>query len=262
MKLETSPNCTEKKKHSGKIRYQTFSGDMYMNLKPSGHVSKKILTSETSVDANWMVPKYRCEALWMAPWFCWIHPNNTSMDDLTTEKKRLGHTLQKKICLGECDCLMDIVNSPGYLTVEMDGISASSPTSVIREDTHRFRFIHETVDGSENAAPQLRLVVEIPLFTDFLLHPRWWSPNFFHQQYLVIHPSESCWEICWRFLSNFQAIDLNFLVKFPSQQINHFQFPRESLAPFWRLIPILLRLRVLPKGFLEPPNCIEDEGNR
>lgn len=73
--------------------------------------------------------------------------------------------------------------------------------------------------------------------------------------------------MCWRFLSNFQAIDLksvfNFLVKFPSKQIKSTMsnFPTKGLAPFWRLIPILLRLRVFPRVFLEPPNCIEDEGN-
>lgn len=151
MKLETSRTKWQRKnKHSGKIPYQTFCGDMYMNLKPSGHVSKKILTSETWVDANWMVPKYRCEAFWMAPWFCWIHPNNTSMHDLTT-KNRLGHTLQKKMSwwmrLPHGHRQLTRFSQLKWMEFQLRRQFLWFEKTLIYSDLS-----HDTVDGSENSA--------------------------------------------------------------------------------------------------------------
>ncbi len=40
-----------------------------------------------------------------------------------------------------------------------------------------------TVDG-KNRANQLRFGSLSPLFTTGFIHPRWWSPDFFHQRYV------------------------------------------------------------------------------
>ena len=141
--------------------------------------------------------------------FCWIHPNNTSMDDLTT-KNLCWVTLGKK----HMSWWMRLPHGHRQLTrssqLKWMEFQLRRQFLWFEKATHIFRFIHDTVDGSENSAHQLRLVVYqfIPLLTGFFLNPRWWSPDFFHQQYLVIHPSKSCWEMCWRFLNKFQAIDL------------------------------------------------------
>jgi len=50
--------------------------------------------------------------------------------------------------------------------------------------------IIDTVDG-QNPAHQLRLVVEIPLFTGFYAHPRWLAGFLKHQQYFRVFSLKS-----------------------------------------------------------------------
>jgi len=64
---------------------------------------------------------------------------------------------------------------------------------------------HETTVDSPNSAPVEGMVVEIPLFTGFGIHPRWFFPGFLnHQQY---HKFQWFHRNFWWKLARFELLD-------------------------------------------------------